>query len=93
MEQFIKYYRNRPIYFNIPSEDGVKLSFNIIEVGNINEDIMEITLSLTNPEDYKMFTENIIRHYINEEIKNIMKLFSMDNDFTINFSWLLGIYS
>ena len=53
---------------------------------NINEDIMEITLSLTNPEDYKMFTENIIRHYINEEIKNIMKLFSMDNDFTINFS-------
>ena len=93
MQQFIKYYRNRPIYFNIPSEDGIKLSFNIIEVGNINEDIMEITLSLTNPEDYKMFTENIIRHYINEEIKNIMKLFSMDNDFTINFSWLLGIYS
>jgi len=93
VEQFIKYYRNRPIYFNIPSEDGIKLSFNIIEVGNINEDIMEITLSLTNPEDYKMFTENIIRHYINEEIKDIMKLFSMDNDFTINFSWLLGIYS
>jgi hypothetical protein len=86
MQQFIKYYRNRPIYFNIPSEDGIKLSFNIIEVGNINEDIMEITLSLTNPEDYKMFTENIIRHYINEEIKKIMKLFSMDNDFTINFS-------
>ena len=86
MQQFIKYYRNRPNYFNIPSENGIKLSFNIIEVGNINEDIMEITLSLTNPEDYKMFTENIIRHYINEEIKNIMKLFSMDNDFTINFS-------
>ena len=86
MEQFIKYYRGKPIYFNIPSEDGIKLSFNIIEVGNINEDIMEITLSLTNPEDYKMFTENIIRHYINEEIKIIMKLFSMDDDFMINFS-------
>ena len=59
---------------------------NIIEVGNINGDIKEITLSLTNPEDYKMFTENIIRHYIKNEIKNIMKLFSMDDDFTINFS-------
>jgi hypothetical protein len=86
MEQFTKYYSDRPIYFNIPSEGGIKLSFNIIEVGNFNGDIKEITLSLTNPEEYKMFTENIIRHYINKEIKNIMKLFSIYDDFIINFS-------
>jgi hypothetical protein len=86
MEQFTKFYRGKPIYFNIPSEGGIKLSFNIIEVGNFNGDIKEITLSLTNPEEYKMFTEKIIRHYINKEIKNIMKLFSIYDDFMINFS-------
>ena len=86
MEQFTKYYRGKPIYFNIPSEGGIKLSFNIIEVGNFNGDIKEITLSLTNPEEYKMFTEKIIRQYIIKEIKNIMKLFSIYDDFMINFS-------
>ena len=87
MEQFIKYYKDKPIQFTIPSNDGVKLSINLIGVNDLetNKDIKVITVSLNSPDDYKIFTDNIIRYYINEELKNIMYLFSIEEDFIINF--------
>ena len=87
MEQFIKYYKDKPIQFTIPSNDGVKLSINLIGVNDLetNKDIKVITVSLNSPDDYKIFTDNIIRYYINQELKNIMYLFSIEEDFIINF--------
>ena len=88
MEQFIKYYKDNPIQFTIPSNDGIKLSVNLIGVDNLesNEEIKVIRLSLNNPDDYKLFTDKIIRYYITEELKRIMMLFSIENDFIINFN-------
>ena len=87
MEQFIKYYKDKPIQFTIPSNDGVKLSVNLIGVNDLetNKDIKVITVSLNSPDDYKIFIDNIIRYYINQELKNIMYLFSIEEDFIINF--------
>jgi hypothetical protein len=50
-----------------------------------NEEIKVIELSLNNPDEYKLFTDKIIRYYITEELKRIMMLFSIDNDFIVNF--------
>ena len=88
MEQFIKYYKDNPIQFTIPSNDGIKLSVNLIGIDNLGdyEEIKVIRLSLNNLDDYKLFTDKIIRYYITEELKRIMMLFSIENDFIINFN-------
>jgi hypothetical protein len=87
VEQFIKYYKDNPIQFTIPSNDGIKLSVNLIGIDNLEdyEEIKVIKLSLNNTDEYKLFTDNIIRYYITQELKRIMMLFSIDNDFIINF--------
>jgi hypothetical protein len=83
MDQFIKYYKDRPIQFSIPSNGGVKLSVKLIEY---NYTTKVVNLSLLNQEDYKVFTDGMVKHYITKEIENILKLFSIEDDFIISFS-------
>ena len=83
MEQFIKYYKDRPIQFSIPSNGGTKLSVKLTEY---NYTTKIVNLSLLNREEYKVFTDGMVKHYITKEIENILKLFSIKEDFIISFS-------
>jgi hypothetical protein len=91
MDQFIKYYKDRPIQFSIPSNGGVKLSVKLVDVKNglyleDNQVMKVIILSLLNKEDYKVFTDGMVQHYITKELESVLKLFSIENDFIISFS-------
>jgi hypothetical protein len=85
MEQFLKYYKDRPIQFSIPSNGGVKLSVELIDIKN-DDEMKVINLSLINSEDYKVFSGNMVQHYVTKEIQSILNLFSIEDDFIINFS-------
>lgn len=91
MEQFIKYYKDRPIQFTIPSNGGTKLSVKLVDVkhGSYMEDnssMRVIILSLLNKEDYKVFTDGMVQHYITKELESILQLFSIEDNFIISFS-------
>ena len=45
-----------------------------------------VNLLLLNREEYKVFTDGMVKHYITKEIENILKLFSIKEDFIISFS-------
>jgi hypothetical protein len=89
MDQFIKYYKDRPIQFSIPSNGGAKLSVKLVDVKNglyDNQVMKVIILSLLNKEDYKVFTDGMVQHYITKELESVLKLFSIEDDFIISFS-------
>jgi len=89
MEQFLKYYKDKPIQFSIPSNGGTKLSVMLEDVKNGRDhggDMKVIILSLINLEDYKVFSDNMVEHYITKEVQSILNLFSIEDDFIISFS-------
>jgi len=89
MEQFLKYYKDKPIQFSIPSNGGTKLSVKLVDVKNGSDrgsEMKVIILSLINLQDYKVFSDNMVEHYITKEIQSILNLFSIEDNFIISFS-------
>lgn len=78
LEKLFKVNEGKNILITIPNQ---KEKLNISLVGNTIEKngLTIVTVKVNNRDNFKQLTDNIIKHYIDKEMKYHLKLYSIDN--------------
>lgn len=86
MEKILKLLQQNKVTIDLPSPNGkTKIDVSLNDFGKVNG---KINISVDVDFKEKYLTENILKFYIRKQIKQYLKLFSIDEDVKMDFNFI-----
>jgi len=88
MNNFLEYHKSKPIPIQLPN--GEKIDVFITNKAVMDEYSNEyyLNIEIRDRQKYNKLTNKIIEHYSYYQLKEYLKLFSIDGDIYIKFNYL-----